>query len=106
MRKGERARVLVSFASRLLLVRCHVLLETHKMERQRNEHLTCMERVSLLTCSWSALYNVTIGGWAYTTSTLLPMQELSAEEGGGLIIRHERIIRRLRYIKGLSSTGS
>ncbi len=28
---------------------------------------------------------IIIGGWAYTTSTLLPMQELSAEEGGGLI---------------------
>ncbi len=27
---------------------------------------------------------ITFGGWAYTTSTLLPMQELSAEEGVGL----------------------
>ncbi len=36
---------------------------------------------------------IIIGGWAYTTSTLLPMQELSAEEGSGLIIRHGRIIR-------------
>ncbi len=35
---------------------------------------------------------ITIEGWAYTTSTLLPMQELSAEEGGGLVI-----IRRTRY---------
>ncbi len=39
---------------------------------------------------------IIIGVWAYTTSTLLPMQELSAEEGGGLIIRHGRIIRRIR----------
>ncbi len=30
---------------------------------------------------------VKIGGWAYTTPTLLPMEELSAEEWGGLIIR-------------------
>ncbi len=89
--------MLVSFASRLLLVRCRVLLETHEMEHQRNEHLTRIERVSLLTCSWSILYNFTIGGWAYTTSTLLPMQELSAEEGGGLIIRHGHVIRRTRY---------
>ncbi len=45
MRKQDHARVLVSFASRLLLVHCRVLLETHEMERQRNEHLTRMERV-------------------------------------------------------------
>ncbi len=76
---------------------CRVLLEAHEMERQRNEHLTSMERVSLLTCSWSVLYNFTIREWAYTTSALLPMQELSDEEGGGLIIRHGRIIRRTRY---------
>ncbi len=84
-------------------MRCRVLLETHKMERQRNEYLTHMERVSLLPCSWSVLDSFGGGGWAYTTSTLLPMQELSAEEGG-LIIRHGRIIRRLRYfdIKGSS----
>ncbi len=37
---------------------------------------------------------ITTGGWwAYTTSTLLPMQQLSAKEGGGLIIRHGHIIR-------------
>ncbi len=57
MRKQERARVRVSLASRLLLVRCLVLHETHEMERQRNEHPTRMERVSLLTCSWSVLYS-------------------------------------------------
>ncbi len=92
MRERERAHMLISFASCLLFVRCRVLLETHEMESQRNEHLTRMERVSLLTCSWSVLYNFTIGGWACTTSTLLPMQELSAEEGGELIIRHGHII--------------
>ncbi len=27
---------------------------------------------------------ITIGEWTYTTSTLLPMQELSVEEGVGL----------------------
>ncbi len=41
---------------------------------------------------------IIIGEWAYTTSTLLPMQKLSAEEGGGPIIRHERIIHRIRYM--------
>ncbi len=56
MRKRECARVLVSFASRLLLVRCRVLHETNEMERQRNEYLTRVQRVSLLTCSWSVLY--------------------------------------------------
>ncbi len=56
MRKRESARVLVSFASRLLLVRCRVPHETNEMERQRNEYLTRMQRVSLLTCSWSVLY--------------------------------------------------
>ena len=34
--------------------------------------------------------------WAYATSTLLPLQEIGKnqhEKGGGLIIRHGRIIR-------------
>ncbi len=41
---------------------------------------------------------ITTGGWAYTTSILLPMQELSAEGRGGLIIRHGHIIHRTRYM--------
>ncbi len=36
------------------------------------------------TCSWSVLYNFTIGGWAYTTSTLLPMQDSVLKRGVGL----------------------
>ncbi len=36
-------------------------------------------------------------GWAYNTSTLIPIQELGAEKGGGLIIQHGLIIRTLRY---------
>ncbi len=35
--------------------------------------------------------------WAYTTCTVLPMQELLGEEGGGLIIHDGHIIRTLRY---------
>ncbi len=35
--------------------------------------------------------------WAYNTSTLIPMKELGAEVGGGLIIHHGLIIRTLRY---------
>ncbi len=31
--------------------------------------------------------------WPYTTCTLIPMQELRGEEGGGLIIHGGRIIR-------------
>ncbi len=37
-------------------------------------------------------------GWAYNTSTLIPMKELGPEVGGGLIIHHGLIIRTLRYI--------
>ena len=40
--------------------------------------------------------------WAYATSTLLPLQEIGQnqhEKGGGLIIRHGRIIHILRYKK-------
>ena len=39
--------------------------------------------------------------WANATYTLLPVQEIGQnqhEKGGGLIIRHGRIIRILRYI--------
>ncbi len=35
--------------------------------------------------------------WAYTTCTVIHMQELRGEEGGGLIIHGVRIIRTLRY---------
>ncbi len=36
--------------------------------------------------------------WAYATCTVIPMQELRGEEGGGLIIHGGRIIRTLRYV--------
>ncbi len=34
--------------------------------------------------------------WAYNTSTIIPMKELGAEVGGGLIIHHGLIIHTLR----------
>ncbi len=36
--------------------------------------------------------------WAYNTSIFVPMKELGAEVGGGLIIHHGLIIRTLRYM--------
>ncbi len=48
----------VQTRKRLLLVRCHVLHEMHEIKHQWNKHLTRVQRVSLLTCSWSVLLYV------------------------------------------------
>ncbi len=69
----------------------------------------CLRRVFKCWCSYNNNNNNSYNNtwnkerytvkwrWAYNTTTLIPMKELGAEVGGGLIIHHGLIIRTLRY---------